>query len=101
MYKNREVMKTWVVIDSKRFFYDLEVVKGRKELIKGNYLVTTSHLDNHVCRVRVEAVTDDYVIVELVKGRPANIYWKLTKKDFLKGVYLINEELTAVEERGG
>ena len=89
-------MKTGVVIDSKRYFYDLETVKGRKELIKGDYLITTSHLNNQNCRVRVEVVTDDYVMVELIRERPINIYWKLTKKDFLRGVYIIKEQLTEV-----
>ena len=94
-------MKTRVVIGSKRFSYDLEPVKGRGELIRDDHLITTSHLDNRICRVRVEAVTYDHVMVELVRECPTNIYWKLTKKDFLKGVYLINEELTAVKERRG
>ena len=89
-------MKTGVVIDSRRYFYDLTRQKTRAFLLKGDHLVTTSHLDNHICKVRVEAVTDDYVMVELVRERPTNVYWKLTKKDFLSGVYIIKEKLTEV-----
>jgi len=89
-------MKTGVVIDSRRYFYDLIRQKTRAFLSEGDHLITTSHLDNHICKVRVEAVTDDYVMVELVRERPTNIYWKLTKKDFLRGVYIIKEQLTEV-----
>ena len=94
-------MKTGVVIDGMRYFYDLTRQKTRAFLLEGDKLITTSRLDGRPCEVRVEAVRDEYVMVELVRECPTNIYWKLTKKDFLSGVYLINEELTAVQERGG
>ena len=85
-------MKTHLLIDGRHYFYDLCRLKGWKSLKKDDELITTNHLNYKPCRVRVDCVTQDYVMVELVRERPTNIYWRLTKNDFVRGVYLIEKE---------
>jgi len=85
-------MKTHLVIDSQHYFYDLYRIKAPGLLKEGDKLIATNHLNYKVCKVRVERVTQDYIMVELIRDRPTNVYWKLTKKDFIKGVYLIEGE---------
>jgi len=84
-------MKTNVFIGGERFSYDLYRIKNGSFLVKGEELITTSHLDEELCKVRVNQITDEGVYVELVRDKPAGVFWKLTKRDFKEGVYLIEE----------
>ena len=76
-------------IDGKEYFYDLYRLKNYAFLTVDDELIMKSRLDDELCRVRVVRFGEDNPLVELVRDRPASVFWKLHKVDLKEGVYLI------------
>jgi len=87
--KGEAVMKTRIEIDGKEYFYDLYRLKNYAFLTVDDELIMKSRLDDGLCRVRVVRFGPDNPLVELIRDRPAKVFWKLHKVDLKEGIYLI------------